>query len=72
MQHNSDHITDFNGIKGIMAAVGVYIEEGRGNRDAIEEMPRIQLNTWSVLAFCVGSRAVGHNLHTSHATSAFC
>ncbi|GFV68416.1 tetratricopeptide repeat protein 21B [Trichonephila clavipes] len=65
-QHSSDHITDFISIKGVMAAVGVYVEEGRGNRDAIEEMPRIQLNSRAVPAFCVGSRAVGHDLHTSH------
>ncbi|GFX73861.1 uncharacterized protein TNCV_396721 [Trichonephila clavipes] len=28
--------------------------------------PRIQLNSRAVLAFCVGSRAVRHDLHTSH------
>ncbi|GFV03682.1 uncharacterized protein TNCV_1876301 [Trichonephila clavipes] len=49
-----------------MSAVRVYVEEGRGNRDAIEEMPRIQLNSREVSAFCVGSRAVWHDLHTSH------
>ncbi|GFT81372.1 uncharacterized protein TNCV_3672601 [Trichonephila clavipes] len=48
-------------------SVGVYVEEGRGNRDAIEEMPRIQLNSRAVPAFCVGSRVVGHDLHVSHA-----
>ncbi|GFY71005.1 hypothetical protein TNIN_452921 [Trichonephila inaurata madagascariensis] len=32
-QHSSGHIIDFIGIKGL-AAVGVYVEEGRGNRDA--------------------------------------
>ncbi|GFS86751.1 uncharacterized protein TNCV_2407531 [Trichonephila clavipes] len=58
MQHSSGHITDFIGIKGVMAEVGVYVEEGRGNRDAIEEMSRIQLNSRAVPAFCVGSRAV--------------
>ncbi|GFT54021.1 hypothetical protein TNCV_153821 [Trichonephila clavipes] len=36
MQHSSGHITDFIGIKGVMAAVGVYDEEGRGNRDPAE------------------------------------
>ncbi|GFV78232.1 hypothetical protein TNCV_1037001 [Trichonephila clavipes] len=39
-----------------MAAVGVYVEEGRGNRDAIEEMPRIQLNSWACL-HCVTATA---------------
>ncbi|GFT38989.1 FERM and PDZ domain-containing protein 4 [Trichonephila clavipes] len=29
-------------------------------------MPRIQLNSRAVPAFCVRSRAVGHDLHTSH------
>ncbi|GFV07375.1 hypothetical protein TNCV_1765361 [Trichonephila clavipes] len=29
-------------------------------------MPRIQLNSRAVPAFYVGSRAVGHDLHTSH------
>ncbi|GFV87410.1 uncharacterized protein TNCV_4033821 [Trichonephila clavipes] len=66
MQLSSGHITDFIGIKGVMAAVGVYLEEGQDNRDAIEEMPRIQLNSRAVHAFCVGSRAVGYDLHTSH------
>ncbi|GFU94018.1 uncharacterized protein TNCV_2391071 [Trichonephila clavipes] len=66
MQRSSGHITDFIGIKGVMAAVGVYVEEGRGNRDAIEEMPRIQLNSRVVPTFCVGSKAVGHDLHASH------
>ncbi|GFT38988.1 hypothetical protein TNCV_3690801 [Trichonephila clavipes] len=40
MQHSSGHINDFIGIKGVMAAVGVYVEEGRGNRDATESAPR--------------------------------
>ncbi|GFV41658.1 hypothetical protein TNCV_3628091 [Trichonephila clavipes] len=31
MQHSSGHITDFIGIKDVMAAVGVYAEENRGN-----------------------------------------
>ncbi|GFW97812.1 uncharacterized protein TNCV_1425751 [Trichonephila clavipes] len=66
MQHSSGHITDFISTKCDMAAGGVYVEEGRGNRDAIEEMPRIQLNSRAVHAFCVRSRAVGHDLHTSH------
>ncbi|GFY73687.1 uncharacterized protein TNIN_372111 [Trichonephila inaurata madagascariensis] len=70
MQHSSGHITDFIGIKGIMAAVGVYDEEGRSNRDAIEEMSWIQLNSQLMPAFCVGSRAIGHDL--SCAPSAFC
>ncbi|GFY06958.1 uncharacterized protein TNCV_4090601 [Trichonephila clavipes] len=66
MQHSYGHITDYIGIKYVMAAVGVYGEEDRGNRVAIEEMPRIQLNSREVPAFCVGSRAVGHGLHTLH------
>ncbi|PRD27014.1 UNVERIFIED_CONTAM: hypothetical protein NCL1_36498 [Trichonephila clavipes] len=66
MHHSSGHITDFIGIKGVMAAVGVYVEEGRCNTDAIEEMPRIQQNFRAVPAFCVGPRDVGHDPHTSH------
>ncbi|GFT77294.1 uncharacterized protein TNCV_3033071 [Trichonephila clavipes] len=68
MQHSSGsgHITDFIGIKGVIAAFGVYVEDGGGIRDAIEVMPRIQLNSQEVPAFCVGSRAVEHDLHTSH------
>ncbi|PRD30079.1 UNVERIFIED_CONTAM: hypothetical protein NCL1_27489 [Trichonephila clavipes] len=66
MQHSSGHIIDFIGIKGVMAAVGMYVEERRGNKDAIEEMPQIQLNSRAVPAFCVGSRAVEYDLHTSH------
>ncbi|GFV07376.1 histone-lysine N-methyltransferase SETMAR [Trichonephila clavipes] len=31
MQHSSGHINDFIDIKGVMAAVGVYVEEGRSN-----------------------------------------
>ncbi|PRD29000.1 UNVERIFIED_CONTAM: hypothetical protein NCL1_30740 [Trichonephila clavipes] len=42
-----------------MAAGGVYVDEAT-------EMPRIQLNSRAVHAFCVRSRAVGHDLHTSH------
>ncbi|GFV18539.1 uncharacterized protein TNCV_2871721 [Trichonephila clavipes] len=57
MQHSSGHITDFIGIKGAMVAIGVYVEEDRDNRDAIEEMTRIQLNSRVVPAFCVGRRA---------------
>ncbi|GFY26914.1 DUF4817 domain-containing protein [Trichonephila clavipes] len=37
-----------------MVAMGVYDEEGRGNRHAIEEMPRIQLNFRAVPAFYFG------------------
>ncbi|GFV66998.1 uncharacterized protein TNCV_356841 [Trichonephila clavipes] len=74
MQHSPRHITEFIGIKGVLAAVWVYVEEGGGNTEAIEEMPQIQLNSRAVPAFCVGSRAVGHDLHTSYlcAPSAFC
>ncbi|GFT00320.1 uncharacterized protein TNCV_2738741 [Trichonephila clavipes] len=66
MQHSSSHITDFIGIKDVMATVGVYVEDCRGIRDAIEEMPRIQMNSRAVPEFCVGSRAVGHDLYASH------
>ncbi|GFX12634.1 uncharacterized protein TNCV_3157551 [Trichonephila clavipes] len=66
MQQSSGHIADIKGIKGAMAAVGVYVEEGRCNRDAIEEMSRIQLNSLEVPAICVVSRAFGHDIHTCH------
>ncbi|GFV02453.1 uncharacterized protein TNCV_1023811 [Trichonephila clavipes] len=49
-----------------MVAVGVYVEVGRGNKDAIEEIPRIQLNSRAVPVFCLGLRADEHDLHTSH------
>ena len=63
MEHSPGHIFSFFNIKGVMAAIGVDVEEGRGNRDAIEEMPRTQLNSCAGPAFCVGSRSVGHDLH---------
>ena len=49
--------------------MGIDVEEGRDNRDAIEEKPRIQLNSCAMLAFCVGSSSVGHDLHTPHVQS---
>ena len=69
IEHSPGHIFSFFNIKGVMAAVGVNVEEGRDNRDAIKEMPRIQLNSCAVPAFCVGSRSVVPDLHIPHVLS---
>ena len=71
MEYNPGHIFSLFSIKIVITANGVDVEEGRGNRDAIEEMPRFQLNSCAVPAFCVGSKSVGHDLHTPHVPSAY-